>query len=293
MIADNDDGRFLPFVPRDFRKHGYLTDGHSTEMRIITNNTEMLPVRASNEDSCLIQDSQIAILRRGESYLFITNADRWRFDKNKGNYVGSHMHSDLLSFVYSIGKSEILVDSGSYVYTSDLDKHQEFRSTAKHNTIVVDGEEQHLREMPSAFMMKYNSTSKHLVLVQSDGIDECTGEYTTLQGNMTHNRTFLFGNNKLQLCDRIKKRGNNHQAFLYFHLAPEIAPSLLNKEVHFVVSGKNITISFEYDGDYDVSIIDDTVSPSYGVLLDSKTIVVKFNFNNNIEFQTIIEHEKN
>ena len=29
MVADNDDGRFLPFVPRDFREHLFLTDSNS------------------------------------------------------------------------------------------------------------------------------------------------------------------------------------------------------------------------------------------------------------------------
>lgn len=293
MIADNDDGRFLPFVPRDFRKHRYLTDCHSTEMRIIAYNTEMLPVRGSSQVSSLIQDAKIAILRRGESYLFITNADRWRCDKNKGNYVGSHMHSDLLSFVYSVGNSEIFVDSGSYVYTSDLDKHQEFRSTAKHNTIVVDGEEQHLREMPSAFMMKYNATSKPLSLSQKNDCDECSGEYTTLQGGMTHLRTFILGKGQLQICDRLKKGGNNHRAVMYFHLAPEIVPRLVEGEVLIEVDGKKLKMSFYHEGDYKISIVQDTFSPSYGVLLNSNTVVIEFCFNEVSKFDTNLKMYNN
>lgn len=293
MIADNDDGRFLPFVPRDFREHLYITDVNSLDNKIVTSGTKPIPFLPSSIESRLIQDSKLAVLRKGESYLFVTNADRWRFDKNKGNYVGSHMHSDLLSFVYAIGKSEIFVDAGSYVYTSDLKKHQEFRSTAKHNTIVVDGEEQHLREMPRAFMMKYNSTSKPLTLAQMNDCDECSGEYTTLQGNMTHHRTFILWKDKLQICDRIKKTGNNHQTTISFHLAPGITPSIIDKVIYFKAEGTDFTMTFACDNDYEITIIEDTVSPSYGVLQDSKTIVVVLRFNENAEFKTIIKNEKN
>lgn len=293
MIADNDDGRFLPFVPRDFREHLYLTDENSLDFKIITSGTKTISCLPICLESRLMQDSKIAILRRGDCYLFVTNADRWRFDMPNGKYVGSHMHSDLLSFVYTIGKSEIFVDSGSYVYTSDLDKHLEFRSTAKHNTIVVDGEEQHLRDIPSAFMMKYNSTSKPLTLTQMNECDECSGEYTTHKGNMTHNRTFILGRRKLQISDKITKIGSNHQVEMSFHLAPGIIPSVIGKVVHFEVDNSKFTMKFECDGEFKITIKEDTVSPSYGVLQNSKTIVIEQKFNENTEFHTIIKNEKN
>ena len=54
--------------------------------------------------------------------------------KGKGN----HKHNDVLSFdLFANGKSYI-VDSGSYVYTSDVKARNLFRSTKYHNTLMID-----------------------------------------------------------------------------------------------------------------------------------------------------------
>lgn len=291
MIADNDDGRFLPFVPRDFRKHGYLSQSDSTEMLIITSGIEQLPCHTAKVESYLIQDAKIAILRRGNCYLFVNNADRWRFDKDTGKYIGTHMHSDLLSFVYAVGESEIFIDPGAYVYTSDLQKHVEFRSTAKHNTIVVDEEEQHQREMPNAFMMKYNASSSYLTFYQKDEYDVCSGNYKTIAGNMTHNRVFQLSNTELRIIDKITKAKFGHHAVLYYHLAPGIIPTIFKDEIHFSVGEKSFIMSFQSKDALNIAIADDTFSPSFGNLQSSKTISIGVNFNEQSYIHTKIRYE--
>lgn len=61
---------------------------------------------------------------------------------NGGNGKGSHTHNDKLSFVLRVNGEELFGDGGTGVYSRDQNIRNHFRSTAAHNTIVVDGTEQ-------------------------------------------------------------------------------------------------------------------------------------------------------
>jgi hypothetical protein len=54
---------------------------------------------------------------------------------------GGHHHNDTGSFELSAGGRAWIVDPGSYVYSADPAARNLFRSTAYHNTVVVDGQE--------------------------------------------------------------------------------------------------------------------------------------------------------
>lgn len=56
------------------------------------------------------------------------------------SYMLGHAHCDCLSFELSYRGEPVIVNSGTYAYQSGLRPY--FRSTAAHNTCVVDGEEQ-------------------------------------------------------------------------------------------------------------------------------------------------------
>ncbi len=57
------------------------------------------------------------------------------------NGNGGHAHNDTLSFELSLDGRPLLLDSGTYVYTSDPRERNAFRGTAAHSTVVVAGEE--------------------------------------------------------------------------------------------------------------------------------------------------------
>jgi hypothetical protein len=52
---------------------------------------------------------------------------------------GGHAHADALSIVLSIEEEPFLIDPGTATYTMDAATRDRFRSTAMHNTVVVDG----------------------------------------------------------------------------------------------------------------------------------------------------------
>ncbi len=54
---------------------------------------------------------------------------------------GGHGHNDCLSVDITLAGTPLIVDPGAYVYTSDWQARNWFRSTAAHNTPQIDGEE--------------------------------------------------------------------------------------------------------------------------------------------------------
>ena len=53
-----------------------------------------------------------------------------------------HGHADALSIIMTVNQQEVLLDSGTFAYSATSDWRRYFRSTAAHNTITVDNQDQ-------------------------------------------------------------------------------------------------------------------------------------------------------
>lgn len=288
LIADNDNGRFLPFVSRDFCDHNYIIQVNSLESKIVSAQVPSLPFRNCNLESVCVEDANVAVLRRNSNYLFISASSRGRFDTDTTKYMGAHLHNDLLSFVFSIGGHDIIVDPGTYCYTSDLVLRKEFRSAQKHNTVIVDGEEQNLLVCSKAFHLKYNSNVKTLSCSKEPMADYCSGEYITIKGAMTHQRQFELQDKALVIRDKIQKLGCGHKSYMSLHFADGIIPEKTSSGFLLHIGSCSIKIKFYSKEVIEEQIIDDTISPSFGVLIPSKTLAVNWNFDNQTEVITSI-----
>jgi hypothetical protein len=61
---------------------------------------------------------------------------------------GGHAHADALSMTLSVRGRRLLIDPGTACYTADPAERDRFRSTAAHNTVVVNGQSQSLPAGP-------------------------------------------------------------------------------------------------------------------------------------------------
>ncbi len=278
LIADNDDGRFLPFLRRDFRQHNYLNDKSSVENCFMAAGLEPL-FCVSNNGGTLYEDANVAIDRHNEDYLCVCNGGYSGNPKESDILISTHSHNDLLSFELCLNGQDIIVDAGAFLYTSSKTHRDSFRATAKHNTVVVDGEEQN--ELAAPFKMKRNVHIGKLRQVK-EGLIE--GAYYTIKGKMHHVRGFEFKNGRLAISDLIVKNGDNHKAVLFLHFANDMIPVINDKSLYLE---RGINISFNPTPAH-LEVVDDNISPSYGVLVDSKTAVASFSFNNKINIETII-----
>src|SRR6266852_8322560 len=84
----------------------------------------------------VLPKSGIGVLKHGSAELLFFAIPNGIFGK------GSHTHNDKLSFVLRVGGHEVLSDSGTGCYTRDIATRNRFRSTAAHNTLLIDGTEQ-------------------------------------------------------------------------------------------------------------------------------------------------------
>ncbi len=129
------------------------------------------------------------------------------------NGNGGHAHNDQLSFELAVGGVSLIVDPGTYLYTPLPEQRNLFRSTAMHNTMVVDGKEQNAWEPGPAglFQMKERSNAKVIQFDQKIFVGEHEGYGVTVR------RTLNLKEDRLEGTDECDLPG---QKSIYFHLAP-------------------------------------------------------------------------
>ena len=240
LFEDNDDGRFLPFVRRDFREHDYLIDGSSAEVLFITNGVKPIQI-IEEKKSMIFPDAGHAILRKGEIYLFVTNGEQSCY-YNGRKTVGTHTHNDKLSFEFALGDDDIIIDPGAYIYTPQPSKSNEFRSTLKHNTVVVDDEEQNVITPKNVFLATKNSLASLFQMLSATSLE---GEYFTFKGKLTHKRRFDLEEDSLVITDELYKDGPNHTTVISLHLAPHLICKVDGKKV--IAETETYYVSFLFE----------------------------------------------
>ena len=91
-----------------------------------------LSVRPATRPSAALIESGYSISRNGEG-------DHLIFDAGQHGYLnGGHAHADALSVVLTLRGHPLLVDPGTATYTMNSAIRNLFRSTAMHNTVVVN-----------------------------------------------------------------------------------------------------------------------------------------------------------
>jgi len=97
----------------------------------------------------------------------------------------------------------------------------------------------------------------------------------------------LRGKNKISISDYLTFNGN-HKATFYFHLEEGVASFQVDNKIVLERDNKQLTLYFEADCDYSVKITNDTISPSYGIILNSETICLSMKFVNSFNLVTNI-----
>ena len=292
LLADNDDGRFLPFTYGNFLDHRYLLDNDGIDRKIIDNGIDSPFKLHYSSQSKIYGDAGIAIIKKHDAYLLVNNSGYSKHEDPNKKHIGTHTHNDQLSFELSIGKDDIIIDPGTFVYTSSINARNEFRSTKKHNTLMVDGEEQNLLSETSAFSMTKNNKDRRIDV--NDNV--ITGSYETINGGLSQERTFVLTEGLLEITDRLKKDGAGHRGKMFFHLSEKIKDATKEGDsVHVELPSYAVIIRCTAQNIKEkitTQIVDDTYSPSYGILKPAKSLVVDFDFDDRCTIKTIIEWKK-
>ena len=186
------------------------------------------------------------------------------------NGFGNHKHNDQLSFEYHHGGSALIVDPGSYVYTSDAAARNRFRGTAFHNTVCIDGVEQNELRPDWLFRLFETSKAEHVSFEDRGDWFEYVGlhhGYERLPQPVLHERTFrlLKASGSLAIVDRLTGAGE-HDVAWHFHLAPGVHAERAGETAVVLASGGE-RLRMTLPPGLKASIAPSAYSPSYGVMV--------------------------
>jgi len=268
QIGDADDGR-LHIVWEDFYNwdkgnHFALFNLYNHVFGKVSENKEKI--------SKSFSESGFYIMRDKDFYL-ITGRNKCCYGRG-----GSHVHNDILSFELSMFGNDFIIDSGTYVYTPDFKARNRFRKTRAHNTVMIDNQEQnpiskdpfYIEQTGEFTVNQWKTTEKEIIL------DAEHNGYERLRCSVIHNRIFSFNKKErvLRVEDKFKGRGD-HELEWNFHLSPEIKVWVKEDKVEqkeIILIGNNGSLIFCVPKILNCVIIEDKVSPSYGVKIPAKTI---------------------
>lgn len=166
----------------------------------------------------------------GGFYIMRQNKDYVLYNCNpvgtKG--IGTHKHNDLLSLEVHLGGEDLIVDPGSFLYTSNPEAYNSARSTTVHSTVMVDGAEQN-RFLPNKLFVLHADARLKVLSWESDhGCDSISAElngYTRVKDLVTHRRTVTFTGDtgQVEILDHFSDpvgRSASHKLIWTFPFAP-------------------------------------------------------------------------
>jgi hypothetical protein len=232
LIGDTDSGQVLPVMRRRADDHAYLLEIGAQ----VFDDPEL-------KTPCLISqafpDAGIYIMRDRDLYLCF-NASGVGI-----NGRGSHGHNDALSIEVSAGGRALIVDPGTYVYSANLDQRHQFRSTAYHSTVQIDGLEQNSIDRDTPFVIGNQAKPRVLEWKTSDDFDKVVGEHYGYP--VIHRRTIVFNTReRTWLIDDEFFGEGEHLYEVRFHLAPgveaqELAIRCLSTDVQPVLESQPVS----------------------------------------------------
>ena len=170
--------------------------------------------------SLALPDAGWYIMRNDQDYLIVSCGP------NGQNGNGGHAHNDKLSFELCIDGQDIFVDAGTGVYTLEPALRNNFRSTAHHNTVIVNNWEQNRFDTtpPGLFRMDNQAKARVLAWESTPDVDRFIGEHAGYDAQgYHHQREILFNKRErsFRIVDSIA--GQTPSSTAHFHVAPGIA----------------------------------------------------------------------
>lgn len=147
-------------------------------------------------------------------------------------YMAGHGHCDCLSFELSKNQIPVLVNAGTYQYQGD--KRSFFRSSAAHNTVMVDDQEQ------SELWGEHRAArriSKIKAYSEKNLVAGCCTSYIGVK----FERNIRMLESGIQLSDTVQSPDKKaHVLRQYLHLAPGFRYQMKNDNIRICYKGKEI-----------------------------------------------------
>lgn len=287
LVGDADDGRLFRFSAReDFNDHRHaLAVGailfHRSDFRAAAGSFlqdvlwlfgaegfekhQMLKGEQAPVISQAFPEGGFYVLRTEDTHVFVDAGDIGMHGR------GGHGHNDTLSFELWVHGQPLVVDSGTYCYSSDVHARKEFRGTNAHNNVVIDAQE--IAEFDSLWRLKEDRTHPRVLewtsTPQQDVLEVEHFGYQRLRSPVVHRRRFEFRKEifSLSIIDQILGSGT-HSVESYLHFAPDVQIEQHHRSLRIPLSSGAYLITVDVG---ECFLLDTSFSPTYGVRRPNKT----------------------
>jgi uncharacterized heparinase superfamily protein len=172
--------------------------------------------RAARPGVSVFPDTGYAVIRDGAT------ASALIFDCGPlgPDYQPGHGHCDVLSYELSLHGRRVVVDTGVSTYEPGPERFYE-RSSAAHNTLRIDGEEQ--AEIWGAFRVGRRPRVERIRGGRDGHFRFVAGEYDACRaGRVSHARTILWREPETWIVVDIVRGGGFHRLELFLHFHPSV-----------------------------------------------------------------------
>ncbi len=176
-----------------------------------------------------------------------------------GPYQSGHSHSDTLSFVARLRGVDVLVDPGTYTYMESIASRNEFRGSAAHNTLTIEG----LNQADAHNAFGWRNPPEVCVLAEEPGhlAAECRHH------NYRHLRKWTLNSGRLTVSDHVEGTGKQICVTQYWQPAGEVQQL---EPTHFLLAG-----GVHLYLDHPAVVEDFWLSPAYGIRHKASRIVCR------------------
>ncbi|MCK4856676.1 MAG: alginate lyase family protein [candidate division Zixibacteria bacterium] len=194
--------------------------------------------------------------------------------------LGNHKHNDILSFTLQYHNRPVFIDPGTYTCTENKTWRNYFRSTARHNTVMVDGQEQN-RFVTGLFFLLRNDSKPKITLwktdSESDLVVAVTDSYTRLDDPVVHRRSLYFDKNTEVILIKDELLGREvHQLETNFHIEAMEVRQKQSNCLHLLPEPDKPALLLQLlEPAFSFSINMDWNSPACGIKRSSKRLTVK------------------
>ena len=239
--------------------------------------------RPDDVSSCAFEDGGLYVIASGAPHRGQMLVDAGPH----GIGHGGHGHADALSIRLSMNDRPWLIDPGTYVYISPGDERNEFRGTAAHNTVRVDGCDQAVPE--NAFSWSSLPEVAAEQWEEGDRFTYFSGSHTgyrRLEDPVLHRRTIFHLRGEYWLVRDSLLGETEHDLEVFWHFAPDIDLELRDGSL-VAACGEQQLILLSANS-WDASVGEAFISPAYGEKSPAPVGVFKTRRRLPVEHSTLI-----
>ena len=210
-----------------------------------------------------------------------------------------HGHADALNVLFTSGDRSWLIDPGTYVYISDTDGREIFRSTAAHNTVRVDQQDQAVPEGPFAWSAIPRVVAEQWI--QGQTFDFFVGShngYTRLPDPVGHRRFVFHAHGAPWVIRDVVEGSQIHEVEASWHFAPDLLVTSAkggfratvdpSTNHHTPGTAPSLNLSWASRSTLNGFIESGYVSPSYGARKTAPVVRLRIQNKLPVEFATVL-----